>query len=104
MSANNVSWTDNEVKILIENYRKLKLSELIKMLPGRSKAAIYRKASSLLLRVYNSEDFYNLIFEKYKGHSLYDISNETGINWNTLRYHFRKNHEGERTRITSTMC
>lgn len=53
------SWTDEEVKILKENYNKLSNEGLIKLFPNKSFQAIYKKAYNLGLRKTPEIEFLN---------------------------------------------
>lgn len=50
-------WSDDEVKILIENYPKVSVDEICKMLPNRTRGTIIMKANSL--HILNSVKFHD---------------------------------------------
>ena len=99
-------WTDREINILISNYKILKTTEIAKLLPERSLASIYRNANDIMLRAYNSEEYYQKILQENKGKSISTISKNYGINWYTVRYHLKKfkSYERERTQFAGSMC
>ncbi|AZV43537.1 hypothetical protein BAOM_2928 [Peribacillus asahii] len=43
------SWTENELSLLEENYNKVNINQLIRLLPNRTEAAIVNKAKKLKL-------------------------------------------------------
>ena len=53
------TWTDKEVSILLENYNAVSNTTLLKMLPNKSKQAIYKKAYKMGLRKTPETEFLN---------------------------------------------
>lgn len=53
------TWTDEEVRILVENYNAVSNSALLKLIPNKSKQAIYKKAYKMGMRKTPEAEFRN---------------------------------------------
>lgn len=77
-------WSDEETKILIENYSVKPMSDVLKLLPNRSKSAILRQAQKYNLKSYfylnrsYSEYEIEYIKNNYIDKSYEEMSNELG--------------------------
>lgn len=84
-------WTEEEDKLLLENYNKCHYSELTKIIPGKSKGAILKRARKLNLEVitestdfiYN-EEFANYISKMWGKISIKEIARKLGISKSTV--------------------
>lgn len=52
MVSNRKKWTDNEINILQDNYSLMPISDIMKLLPGRTYNSIVNKAKKLSLKSY----------------------------------------------------
>ena len=84
-------WTEEEDKLLLENYNKCHYSQLTKIIPGKSKGAILKRARKLNLDVIteNTESVYNeeyakFIHDNWSKMSLNEMSRQLGISKSTV--------------------
>lgn len=55
MCIGSLKWSENEIKLLVENYPYMDMNELLKIFNGRSESSISNKASELKIKKYEKE-------------------------------------------------
>ena len=89
-------WTKEEENLLLSNYNKCHYSELTKIICGKSKGAILRKARNMNLDVITevkekySQENADFIKENWEKLSINEISRHLGISTSTILYYKNK--------------